>query len=380
MPALKIALLGGYAGDGLLSINRYQRELARELGALNGSSGSIEVTPFTPNPAAWVNRWSSTGPIGARMASYWTRFVVYPRQLPRSDDAIYHLLDQSLSYLVKWLDPARTVVTCHDILHFPLWRERRRTSPLPWFSDRLYRFCVGGIPKCAAVVADSNNTKGDLVRYLGCDPNRIKVVYGGISPEFFQPMNPERLADIRLQLNLPDGFVLLHVGATSFYKNIEGLLQAFALLRRRVRFPVTLVRAGSVFTRAQRLLAARLGVTGSVREIGIQNDEMLVQLNHLADCFVFPSLYEGFGFPPLEAMACGTPVVASNRGSLPEILGEAALLVDPGKPEEIAEALRRILEEKDLKARLREQGLQRAHSFPWDRTARELAAVYRGIS
>ncbi|MBI3317978.1 MAG: glycosyltransferase family 4 protein [Candidatus Omnitrophica bacterium] len=376
---LQVVMLGGYAGDGWISIGRYQRELSRGLEALSQIEEPIALTAVAPRPPSWVDRLSSSGPAGARVASYWSRFVVYPRQIPHSPGAVYHLVDQSLSYLVNYLDPARTVITCHDLLHFPLWDRRRQGSPWPWVSDRLYRFCVRKLPACAAIIAVSQRNKEDAIRYLGCDPRRIKVIYEGVSPAFSNPPDPGQLASLRAQLKLPAGPLLLHVGVPTFYKNIDGLLLALAELRRRLREPVTLLRVGPGLTPVQRRLAGRLGLTEAVREVGVHGDDTLPALNHLADCLVFPSLYEGFGFPPLEAMACGLPVVASNRGSLPEILRGAALLVDPEDPGAIAQAVQRVLEDADLRQELRRRGFEHSRGFRWERAAEQTLAVYRSV-
>ncbi len=378
MNKLRVVHLGGYAGDGWLSIARYQRELSRGLEALNGNR-SIELTSVAPEPGGFINRLSSAGPLGARTASYWSRFVIYPRQLPRIPGAIYHLMDQSLSYLVDSLDPARTVITCHDLLHFPLQDRMQRISVWPWASNRLYRFCVGKLPRCAAIIAVSDQNKNDAIRYLGCEPERIRVIYEGVSPAFLKPPDPAQVASLQASLRLTGEFILLHVGVCALYKNLEGVLQTLRELRRALRRPVTLLRVGPSLAPAQRRLARQLGIAGAIREAGIHGDETLPALYQLADCLVFPSLYEGFGLPPIEAMACGLPVIASNRGSLPEILGDAALLVDPEDPVAIARAVQRVLEDAALRQTLRARGFKRSSQFRWEHCAEETLAVYRSV-
>ena len=378
MDNLRVILLGGYAGDGWISIGRYQKELARTLQALPGEP-RLELTSWVPDPGPVFNGLRSAGPLGAKAASYWSQFVVYPRHLSSVSGDIYHFVNQSLSHLLGKLDPSRTVITCHDLLHFPLWRQRRRQSPWPWATDRFYRFCVGQMARCARVIAVSQKNKEDAVKYLGCDPARITVVHEGVSPAFRAAPDPRRVEELRAALKLPPGPVLLHVGVPVFYKNMEGLFRALAELRHRLRCPATLLRAGPPLTRSQEQLAQTLGIADAVREMGFQDDRTLTLLYRLADCFVFPSLYEGFGFPPLEAMACGLPVVASDRGSLPEILGDAALLVDPENPLAIAKAAQRVLEDPALRERLRARGLERSKPFSWERCAEETLEVYRQV-
>ena len=373
---MKVLLIGGYAGDGWISIARYQRELLRGLQNLAGEQ-TLEAVSIHPEPGPWVDRLSSSGPVGRHLASYWTRFFVYPRQIPQSPGVIYHLMDQSLSYLVRVLPPDRTVVTCHDLLRFPLLQQMRRRSPWPWASDRLYRYCVGGLPDCAAIISVSQRNKEDAVRYLGCDPNRIHVAHEGTSSAFRNPVDPDRLSRFRSELNLPAGQVLIHVGVPTLYKNVEGLLRGVAVLRQRFRKPFCLLRVGPFLNAAQRRLASELGITPLIREVGTHQDDTLPLLYHLSDCLVFPSLYEGFGLPPLEAMACGVPVITSDRGSLPEVVGEAALQVNPEDPDALADAMQRVLEDSSLRQTLRARGLERCRRFSWEDHARKTAAVYR---
>ena len=375
---MKVLLLGGYRGDGWISIGRYQRELLGGLRKLEGDQ-AVETSSLHPEPGPWMDRLSSSGILGRHLASYWTRFVFYPRQIRPAPGVIYHLMDQSLSYLVGVLPPDRTVVTCHDLLRFPLIQQMRRGSPWPWASDRLYRYCVGRLPDCAAIIAVSQRNKEDAVRYLGCDPNRIHVANEGASSAFWNPVDPDRLNRYRSELNLPAGQVLIHVGVPTVYKNVEGLLRGVAVLRRRFRKPFCLLRVGPLLNDAQRQLASQLGVSSLIKEVGTHHDDTLPLLYHLSDCLVFPSLYEGFGLPPLEAMACGVPVITSDRGSLPEVVADAALKVNPEDPNALADAMQRVLEDPSLRQALRARGLERCRQFSWEEHARKTAAVYRAV-
>ena len=375
---MKVLLIGGYAGDGWISIGRYQRELSAGLKKLTGDQ-AVETVSVHPNPGGWVDRLSSSGSIGRHAASYWTRFAVYPKQIPQSSGVIYHLMDQSLSYLVRVLPPERTVVTCHDLLRFPLLQKMRRGSPWPWASDRLYRYCVGRLPDCAAVISVSQRNKEDAIRYLGCRPERIHVAHEGASSAFWNPVDPERLSRFRSELNLPAGQVIIHVGVATLYKNVEGLLRGVAALRQRFQKPFCLLRVGPLLNARQRRLASSLGVAPLIKEVGVHQDDTLPLLYHLSDCLVFPSLYEGFGLPPLEAMACGVPVITSDRGSLPEVVGDAALKVNPEDPAALADAMQRVLEDPGLRQSMRARGLERCRQFSWEEHARKTAAVYRAV-
>jgi glycosyltransferase involved in cell wall biosynthesis len=216
------------------------------------------------------------------------------------------------------------------------------------------------------VIALSHATKRDLVSVLGTPAGRIDVVEPGAGSGRRAGPVPEAL--LRERLELGDRDVLLALSAKRPHKNLGALLDAFAQLDPR---PV-LVLAGypTAYERELRARAESLGIAGDVRWPGWLTAEELERLWAMTRAFVFPSLYEGFGLPVLEAMGRGVPVACSNSSSLPEVAGDAALLFDPREPSQIAAAIRRVLGEPDLAARLREAGVARAAQFSWERTAR----------
>jgi glycosyltransferase involved in cell wall biosynthesis len=172
---------------------------------------------------------------------------------------------------------------------------------------------------------------------------------------------------------------LLHVGSNAFYKNVEAIIQAIPLLRRRLDDRVTFIKVGERFTPAQRELIEKLAVSDAVKHLGWVPDDELPSVYAAADVLLMPSLLEGFGLPVLEAMAASTPVVASNRGSLPEVVGDAALLVGPEDVEAFADAVVRLFTDTLLRTELISRGFQRAQQFTWDRAARAILDVYRSV-
>jgi glycosyltransferase involved in cell wall biosynthesis len=175
------------------------------------------------------------------------------------------------------------------------------------------------------------------------------------------------------------------VGNNWFYKNLEGVIKALAVLQKTsvkdsVESSPILVKVGKGLTIEQRKLAQELGVATRIRELGVLNDEELQTIYWAADVLVFPSWWEGFGWPPLEAMASGTPVICSDRGSLGEVAGDAALIVNPEEPEEIAVAIARVLNEENLRRSLILKGMQRAKQFTWERAAEQTFEVYREVA
>jgi glycosyltransferase involved in cell wall biosynthesis len=225
------------------------------------------------------------------------------------------------------------------------------------------------------VIADSVATKVTLERYTSVPPDRIAVVPLGVGGAF------RRLPDDGLNLRASIDVsgrpaVLLHVATKYGYKNTEGLLHALAELRSRLERDAILVRVGAPLSPDEMQLAARLGVAGAIRYVGVVDDETLIQWYNAADLFVFPSLWEGFGWPPLEAMACGTPVVASDVPAIAEVVGDAGILVPLHDPAAFARAAERVLMDPALAATLRQRGIARASHFTWARSAAATVAVY----
>jgi glycosyltransferase involved in cell wall biosynthesis len=226
------------------------------------------------------------------------------------------------------------------------------------------------------VITISDCSKRDIVRLCGIPEEKVVVTPLAADPAF-RP-DPEGTAGSAVT-GLPRPYIL-NVGTLEPRKNLEGLLRAFGAAKRE-GLPHTLVVTGARGWGRSRLAAIveELRLEESVVFTGFVDDHDLPHLYAGADFFVYPSLYEGFGLPPLEAMACGTPVITSNVSSLPEVTGEAALLVDPRSVTDLAAAMVRLAGDASLRETLRERGLARARLFSWERTAAETLTVYRGV-
>jgi glycosyltransferase involved in cell wall biosynthesis len=270
----------------------------------------------------------------------------------------------------------RLVLTVHD-LAFRLFPETAPHSTRRWLT-RLDQ----ALQRAAAVIAVSAATKDDLTRLYGVPSGRITVVPHGVDRTVFRPSSEARVAEVRARFGI-EGPYLLSLGGIEPRKNLARLVEAFGLLSRRTGLPEVLVIAGGGVEwnpegpggLEAALRTAAPGIRERIRLTGYVEEADKVALMGGATALVYPSLYEGFGLPALEAMACGTPVLTSNVSALPEVVGTAGLLVDPGDAEAIAEGMRRLCEDESLRARLREEGLARSAGFSWTETARRTAAV-----
>jgi glycosyltransferase involved in cell wall biosynthesis len=294
--------------------------------------------------------------------------LVLPVQLRSQAVDVLHSPHHTMPLLVAG---CRRVVTFHDLTFFIL-PERYPRSRLLYF-----RLISWAAAKAAdMLVCPSRAVRDDIVRILHAPPEKVRPIAEAAAPSFGVIEDRAVIDRLRHKYVLPDRFIL-SVGSLEPGKNRTTLLQAFAQLRRR-GLEHKLVVAGQ---RAWKYgndfrLAEELGLKGEVIFTGYIAPEEMPALYNAADLFVFPSLYEGFGLPVLEAMACGVPVVASNMSSIPEVAGDAALLTDPRDAEAICDAMEHILKDGDLRSDLRRRGLERAATFSWEKAARETIAVY----
>ncbi|MCS7251423.1 MAG: glycosyltransferase family 1 protein [Anaerolineae bacterium] len=266
-----------------------------------------------------------------------------------------------------------SVFTLHDLI-FRLYPETHMPLNRWFLSLMMPRFL-----RCAdAVIAVSECTRRDVLRWYRVPEERIYVIYEGVDVRF-RPASPEAIAALRARYSLPDRFIL-YVGTIEPRKNLPTLFAAYRYLLER--YPdVGLVIAGKAGWLTQGTFRAlrEMGLRDRVRFLGYVPDDDLPILYSAASVFALPSLYEGFGLPPLEAMACGTPVIVSDTSSLPEIVGEAGLRVPPDRPADWTAALAVTLADESLRARLREAGLRQAARFKWAETARQTAEVYERV-
>ena len=270
------------------------------------------------------------------------------------------------AHVLPVIQPRRSVVTVHDLgyLYFP------ETHPL---RQRLYLDVTTRWHTRSAthVLADSDATKRDLIARYGAQPDRITVAYPGLDPSVKRVDDPAEIARVKSKYGL-EGAYVLYLGTLQPRKNVLRLIKAY----RQSGCAWQLVLAGKRGWYYEQLIKE---AGSGVRFIGYVDEADKAALLSGAKAFAFPSLYEGFGFPVLEAMACGVPVLCSNTSSLPEVAGEAALQVDPQSVDEIANGLRRITLDTDLRAALIARGYQQAQRFTWAACADVVLGVFAKI-
>jgi glycosyltransferase involved in cell wall biosynthesis len=279
-------------------------------------------------------------------------------------------------YVLPWLFPGRMVVTVHDIIHvlFPEFLPSALGFAYARMSIR------AAVRRARRVITGSRTTADDLVRLFGASESKLRVIPHGVHAEFLAAGDPAADAAARASLGVTAPY-LLHVGNHKPHKNAEGLLKAYQLLVHDGRGPVPpLVMVGGFTPDGELAVRARaMGLGERVLCVGHVQRGQLAALFRGAAAFVYPTLYEGFGLPVLEAMACSVPVVAGDTPAICEVAADAVLRVNPRDVLELAAAIRHLLSQPDLQRRLRENGRTRALGFAWRRSAEETLDVYRAV-
>ena len=349
-------------------IGVYTRSLLLELAARGGVE-LLGLAHREPNHAdelraAGIRTDHQSAPFGV----LWQQWVL-PRRLARGD---VDLLWSPITTL-PIRSPVPGVVTIHDltaILMPETHRTKVRWSVLPFIRPTL--------ELAAAVVAISKATAEDLRFHFPQTAGKLHVVYNGIDPDFV-PGDEASIAATRQEMGAPAGY-LLYAGTLEPRKGVDTLLEAWRWARRDDPSTPPLVLAGPYGWHSEHLLREiERSAADGVTYLGRVERPRLVRLMQAARLFVYPSQYEGFGLPPAESLACGVPVIACQSSSLPEVVGEAGLLVEPGDPAALAAAIRHFLGEPALEAELRERALPQAARFTWPRAAAEMEQIFRDV-
>ena len=285
---------------------------------------------------------------------------------------IYHFFN----FVVPPRVEGYVVNTVHDLVYVTYPQTMQKAN-----YRRLHNHLARSCRDSDIIIAVSENGKRELIELMGIDQNKIRVVPNGVDLERFRPnIPPEEVAAFRQRHGLPADY-FLYIGTLEPRKNIPNLLRAYAAGRPRFA-GCKLVLAGAKGWEYKEIfsLVEELHLQNEVVFTGYLPSAELAYLYAGARAFLFPSFYEGFGMPPLEAMACGVPVMASNRSSLPEVVGDAGLLVEPEELEQMANAMERLLIDTELRQTCRERGIERAGRFTWERSADAVLQIYQKLT
>jgi glycosyltransferase involved in cell wall biosynthesis len=359
-------LLSGEVGYRQAGIHQYIAQTLRHLPQIEAAAPYVVFTQqeqhlqrpdFTVVPSRW--------PTENRLARIGWEQVVWPWLAWRYDLALLH----SMAFVTPWLAPCPTVVTVYDLsfMHYPDSFPRGQYLYLRSQTAR-------SVAQARRVIAISESGRQDVHHFFGVPLAQIDVVYPGVGDEY-RPFPSTTIQQFRQQKDLPDRFIL-HVGTLQPRKNIPVLLQALARLPQSDVHLVLVGGKGWLFAEIFRLVES-LNLQERVIFTGYAPADELPLWYNAADVLVFPSLYEGFGMPIVEAMACGTPVIAADTASLPEAVGEAGLLFGAEAVEELVDRLTAVLHDPDLAATMQAQGLRQAQKFSWQQAGTQTAETYQ---
>ncbi len=350
-------------------IGTYIQELVKEFQQLQSSHSFLLF--LAPEDMMRVQPQNGTTTVESRFGKYSVgEFFNYGAYIRRHEVDLFHEPHYTLPRGLQ----GRSVVTIHDLIHlkFPEY-----FNPV----QRAYAaFMIRqAVTKAGALIVISRKTKEDIVARFGVREDRVHVIYNGVSERFRKIERSTALDDFRKSKGLDKPYVL-YVGGLGRHKNIPVLLKAFRLVRAS-RSELDLVFAGERLFDNEELstLARELDVVSAIKDCGRMDGEELVLLYNSASIVVLPSLYEGFGFPALEVMACGTPAIVSDRGSLPEVAGNGGLSFEANRPDSLAEALMKTLDDSQFRSQLVERGTMRAAQFTWRAAAKQTLAVYESL-
>lgn len=364
---MKIGIISSQMNQTHTGIGNYIYNVVNELNNLN-TDNEIYLINYKYDPNFCNEQIILSNPFPYFKAYLWHIYLVIVLRHQKLD--IIHNPAQVPTLFKIW---QKSVITVHDITPF-LYPEKHPFSRS--FVNRLF-FPIT-LKFANKIIAVSENTKKDLISYFGTPENKIKVIPNGVDKSF-QLLDYEDIDKVKNKYSLRFPFIL-YVGTLEPRKNIPSLIMAFNKLKEK-KITHRLVIAGKKGWKYKDIfkIISKLNLQNDIIFTGYVSDEDLPGLYNAADLFVYPSIYEGFGLPPLEAMACGTPVITSNTSSLPEVVGNAGIMIDPLDIESFAESMYKVISNEDLKIKMRKKGLERAKLFSWEKCAKEVMDTYQKI-
>lgn len=360
----------------LTGVGQYAYHLARglqtqpdiDLWCFYGRGFDREVSQRTPRISGGLRASLRRYLPGAYRMKRFAEQLHFDRDVRTLRPDVYH---EPIPLPLRFRGP--TVITVHDLS----WIRYPETHP----SERVRamgRYFEPALRGAALLLTDSNFVKGEILEVYGGDPDRIVPVPLGLDP-LFRPCSPDETAPVLGRLRLEHGRYFLSVGTLEPRKNLQATIQAYAALppALRAHYPLVLAGMKGWHTSAMERLLAPLVESGEVRVLGYLAREDLAKVTAGALTMVYPSLYEGFGLPPLEAMGCGVPPIISTAGSLLEVVGDCGLVVEPHDVDALGAAMTRMAEDSQLRERLAARSLERAATFTWQRCVQATVDAYR---
>lgn len=352
---MEIDYINGLKTDEIFGMSKYQRKIHERI--IDIKLNHIEYPMISKK----------------RIINDAVKYLVYPFIVKRKvrKNNIKHVTSQDLAYLLKLVKLEKTIVTCFDLIPWVYDNEQLPTSKLK----------IKGLKKAERIITISEYSKKDIIKHLGYPENKISIVYPAVDHDIYYV---KRDREIIKKLGILDTHkVILYVGSEQPRKNVPFLLEAISQLKKRIP-EIKLLKIGNSQVPGAREklleLIETLGLQEEVIFVGYVSENDITKYYNGADLFVYPSLYEGFGMPPLEAMACGTPVVTSNVTSLPEVVADAAITIDPHEVNAFVEAMYNVLTDEKLRENMIDKGLKRAQLFNWERSAEEMHRVYKQLN
>ncbi len=357
------------------SMDVYADNLVAELKAIRPHWEIIEVAP-QPWSRNQENMWHS----GTGIRKYYERFWHHPQQVCQIEGDIYHIIDHTNAHVAYWLKKKSKpiIITCHDLVQFIYPEILKEQSRFPAFSMASWQFSVQGMCYANCIVAVSLNTAKDIHESLDIELERIVIVPNGVEASF-RLLPSEEVKTFRQKYQQsPEEICLLNIGSTHQRKNIITVLKVLKMLKDQ-GLSVRLWRSGGKFMADHIAFIKKYNLDQDILDFGTADKNILIQLYNAADVLVAPSLYEGFGLTILEAMACGLPVITSNVSSLPEVVGDPAMMFDPMDTKSMAEAIYHLQNDPVYCQQLINKGLLRAKYFTWKRTVEQMALNYEKL-
>jgi glycosyltransferase involved in cell wall biosynthesis len=355
------------------SMDVYADNLVAELRKVRPDWDIVEISPQPWCDEDAEDLWQSGNPL----RKYYERFYNFPRTVNQLKADIFHIIDHTDGHIAYGLKKAgkSVIVTCHDLVQYIYPEILNNEARFPAFSLAIWRYSVKGITAADRTIAISNNTAQDIINWLKINPEKISMVFNGVNSNFRLPEHKIAVEWRQKHIKSPEEICLLNVGNNHQRKNIETVLKVVkAMVSSNI--PVRLWKVGEDFYPEQKQYIQANNLDKHITLINNPDRDTLIRFYHAADILLAPSLYEGFGLTILEAMACGTPIITSNVSALPEVAGDAAILVEPTDVGAITQAIASIHQDSALRQTLVDQGLARVKEFTWKKTAEQTAIVY----